>query len=139
MNECASNPCQNSVQCEDGINQYTCQCVLGFDGVNCEINANPCAGVTCLNDAQVGPSLRIVERFATNESYTVEIMYCQHHHSIRFCSIPLSMVEFFPPFRLDRSVELVTRLYSFLQICSSGIQAPTHSLVTAWDRQPIGE
>ncbi len=31
-NECASNPCHNAAVCEDGINQYTCKCLLGYTG-----------------------------------------------------------------------------------------------------------
>ena len=36
MNECSSNPCQNSGTCNDGVNGYTCDCVLGFVGTACE-------------------------------------------------------------------------------------------------------
>ncbi len=37
INECASNPCRNGGTCVDGINSYTCQCVQGYFGTNCEI------------------------------------------------------------------------------------------------------
>ena len=36
INECASAPCQNGGQCLDGINRYTCQCLAGWTGTNCE-------------------------------------------------------------------------------------------------------
>ena len=36
INECASNPCQNGGTCTDGINQYTCACVPGYDGAECQ-------------------------------------------------------------------------------------------------------
>ena len=36
INECLSNPCQNGGTCFDGINQYTCVCLLGFTGTFCE-------------------------------------------------------------------------------------------------------
>ena len=36
IDECATNPCQNSGSCTDQINGYTCSCVDGYDGTNCE-------------------------------------------------------------------------------------------------------
>ena len=36
INECDSNPCQNSGSCTNGHNKYTCVCVAGFSGDRCE-------------------------------------------------------------------------------------------------------
>lgn len=36
VDECSSNPCQNGGTCEDGINQYSCVCAAGYQGVNCQ-------------------------------------------------------------------------------------------------------
>eukprot|EP00058_Branchiostoma_floridae_P005563 XP_002591051.1 hypothetical protein BRAFLDRAFT_119074 [Branchiostoma floridae] len=36
IDECASNPCQNHGSCDDGINSYSCRCLLGFQGDHCE-------------------------------------------------------------------------------------------------------
>ena len=36
INECATSPCQNGGSCIDQINAYTCNCVDGYDGLNCE-------------------------------------------------------------------------------------------------------
>lgn len=36
INECESNPCQNGGACEDGENSYTCTCLLGYTGHDCE-------------------------------------------------------------------------------------------------------
>lgn len=36
INECSSNPCQNSGTCNDQINSYTCTCVFDRTGTYCE-------------------------------------------------------------------------------------------------------
>ena len=36
IDECASRPCQNGGTCNDGINQYNCDCVPGYSGGQCE-------------------------------------------------------------------------------------------------------
>ncbi|XP_051876972.1 coagulation factor IX-like [Pristis pectinata] len=36
-NQCESNPCLNQGECKDGIGSYSCWCLPGFQGVNCEI------------------------------------------------------------------------------------------------------
>ena len=37
IDECASSPCQNGGTCNDGVNSYSCDCVPGHAGDNCEI------------------------------------------------------------------------------------------------------
>lgn len=37
INECEMNPCFNQGVCFDNYGSYTCQCQLGFSGINCEI------------------------------------------------------------------------------------------------------
>ena len=36
INECSSTPCQNGGTCTDAVNSYTCACVPGYTGTNCE-------------------------------------------------------------------------------------------------------
>ena len=36
IDDCAINPCQNGANCEDGINEYRCECEPGWQGTNCE-------------------------------------------------------------------------------------------------------
>ncbi|XP_072028805.1 uncharacterized protein [Amphiura filiformis] len=42
INECASSPCLNGGTCRDGVNQYTCICLLGYTGLRCERNFDEC-------------------------------------------------------------------------------------------------
>ena len=36
IDDCASWPCSNGGRCIDGIDFFTCQCLSGFTGVQCE-------------------------------------------------------------------------------------------------------
>ena len=36
IDECASNPCLNRGTCTDLVNGFTCSCVPGFTGTQCE-------------------------------------------------------------------------------------------------------
>ena len=56
INECASSPCQNGAECQDGDNGYKCDCIPGYRGRHCaididECNSNPCQnGGNCTNN-----------------------------------------------------------------------------------------
>ena len=39
----------NNATCVDGINEYTCNCVAGFTGHDCEVNIDECEPEPCLN------------------------------------------------------------------------------------------
>ncbi|KAH3829240.1 hypothetical protein DPMN_131234 [Dreissena polymorpha] len=51
INECASVPCQNGATCVNGLAQYTCQCVAGWNGPNCQTDIDECATLPCKNGA----------------------------------------------------------------------------------------
>ena len=36
IDECPSDPCQNGGTCTDQVNAYTCNCVTGYVGTDCE-------------------------------------------------------------------------------------------------------
>ena len=36
INECESQPCQNSGTCEDQVNSFKCDCIEGYTGLQCE-------------------------------------------------------------------------------------------------------
>ena len=49
INECQTNPCHNQGICSDVQNGYTCTCVPGFTGTNCEVNFDDCSENPCLH------------------------------------------------------------------------------------------
>lgn len=36
IDDCLPYPCQNNGTCTDLVNDYHCDCVAGFNGINCE-------------------------------------------------------------------------------------------------------
>ena len=38
IDNCSPNPCNNGGMCTDGVDVYTCTCLGGFTGDNCEIS-----------------------------------------------------------------------------------------------------
>ena len=50
IDECASSPCQNGGTCVDDSNSYTCNCVVGYAGKNCETDIDECTSNPCLHN-----------------------------------------------------------------------------------------
>ena len=49
--ECSvANPCQNGATCIEEVGSYSCECVDGFVGLNCE-SMDPCVDIPCENGA----------------------------------------------------------------------------------------
>ena len=51
IDECATLPCRNRAQCTDGMGSYSCSCLSGYKGQDCEIDTDECASIPCLNGA----------------------------------------------------------------------------------------
>ncbi|CAF1207935.1 unnamed protein product [Adineta steineri] len=51
LQSCQNNgTCINNNNTNNAIQDYTCSCLSGFDGINCEIDNRPCQLNTCWND-----------------------------------------------------------------------------------------
>ena len=52
INECSPDPCQNGGTCSTPfVNLYSCECVAGYEGNNCETDINECSPDPCQNSA----------------------------------------------------------------------------------------
>ncbi|XP_031561363.1 fibropellin-3-like isoform X2 [Actinia tenebrosa] len=49
VNECQSNPCRNGATCNNLVQNYSCTCIAGFTGKNCEHNIDDCKPDPCIN------------------------------------------------------------------------------------------
>ena len=50
IDDCEGVNCNDGV-CEDGINNFTCNCTFGYTGFFCESNINDCMDIVCQNEA----------------------------------------------------------------------------------------
>ena len=48
---CYVNPCENGATCTGRVNSYTCHCVAGYTGTDCETDFNECGSNPCQNGA----------------------------------------------------------------------------------------
>ena len=56
---CASEPCANNATCSLGIRWYNCTCTDGYEGYECERDADECESSPCLHNALCIDSLSI--------------------------------------------------------------------------------
>ncbi|KAL3847743.1 hypothetical protein ACJMK2_018637, partial [Sinanodonta woodiana] len=48
-NECLDRPCLNSARCINNDGSFTCECTVGWIGLNCELDVNECRQSPCMN------------------------------------------------------------------------------------------
>ena len=89
INDCDPNPCQNEAVCivsalynhidnraaitkffllilvQDGFNNYTCVCKLGFSSRNCETNVDDCKPNPCKHGGICQVSLMTITKFSS--------------------------------------------------------------------------
>lgn len=71
LNFCTNHkPCHNGGFCSNtGQGSYTCKCLPGFTGTDCEIKVKNCSLNPCLNDATC------VDDMSSNDGYTCQCRY----------------------------------------------------------------
>ena len=47
IDECVSAPCANGATCNDGVNQFDCSCVFGYEGTMCQQVRTTCYMISC--------------------------------------------------------------------------------------------
>ncbi|KAM4795950.1 coagulation factor VII [Rhinophrynus dorsalis] len=72
--QCLSNPCQNGGSCFDHHQSYVCNCVLGYEGRNCETNRND--ALQCIYDNGR------CEQFCRDNSSTGRQCYCAEGYAL---------------------------------------------------------
>uniref|UniRef100_A0A452V778 Coagulation factor X n=1 Tax=Ursus maritimus TaxID=29073 RepID=A0A452V778_URSMA len=58
--QCESGPCQNEGQCRDGLGEYTCTCLEGYEGKNCELSTRKLCSVDngdCEHSFSITPNM----------------------------------------------------------------------------------
>lgn len=88
VNGCASSPCKNGATCEDAIGGYTCECVAGWEGTDCDQEKNMCDPNPCMTGhSQEHDSHTCTPSF---NNYTCT---CDEGHTGRNCDTILNCVE----------------------------------------------
>uniref|UniRef100_A0A673CV19 Crumbs cell polarity complex component 2 n=1 Tax=Sphaeramia orbicularis TaxID=375764 RepID=A0A673CV19_9TELE len=79
---CSSDPCLNGATCEDLFNKYGCVCDLGWEGDQCEVDADDCASQPCVHgscrDFLAGYECQCHPGYA-GTLCDVDLNECEHH------------------------------------------------------------
>jgi hypothetical protein len=90
IDDCASNPCQNTGVCSDlGVQAYSCNCLgTGFDGDNCEVQINDCLSNPCENGGVCADGLNL---FTCDCSGTIDFEGDTCAETIDDCAAPATV------------------------------------------------
>ena len=80
LDECTSDPCQNDATCNNGLNEFTCDCDTGYDGVRCDFEC-PTNCVTCETDTKCSECATgyDLQENSADESVCVKIISCDEY------------------------------------------------------------
>lgn len=109
-NACKSNPCQNNATCNNG-NTYTCSCVKGYSGFNCENDIQPPVVDSCPSNIRNFSEFRFLNitwpapefRDPFNHEVDVTTNYPKHGSSF-FWGDYIARYDALKPFNGERSI-----------------------------------
>uniref|UniRef100_A0A0N5BTM2 Cadherin domain-containing protein n=1 Tax=Strongyloides papillosus TaxID=174720 RepID=A0A0N5BTM2_STREA len=83
LDMCANNPCPPGVKCHSLIDDFFCNCPIGFTGKTCQVRGSwdPCQSKPCGNH---GTCIAFQTSFICN---------CTNGYSGKFCTIPYSRIQ----------------------------------------------
>lgn len=85
----AANPCQNGGTCIDQLNDYSCACVRGYSGKNCEVNIDECKPNPCKNAGTchdgVGIFTCVCNKYWTGATCENEVDSCSLPNGESYC------------------------------------------------------
>ena len=67
VNECSSDPCVNGATCDDHVASYSCQCVPGYEGINCQ-GKHVCARTKPLVDSLLKSDVTVALHVGPDDS-----------------------------------------------------------------------
>ncbi|VDI70405.1 Notch, partial [Mytilus galloprovincialis] len=93
INECASNPCENGGSCTDNVNGYTCTCVPGYIGTNCQTDMSRliCSGRN-INECASSPWYSDINCQTVNDDFRY-VPYVFYIHGVRNVFVALELNE----------------------------------------------
>ena len=76
IDECSTNPCNNGATCTDGINAYTCTCLVGYTGTDCQ------TGIFNKNYfflyKRIFRQYTSTKMFTSVQVVTIPLLHCRH-------------------------------------------------------------
>ena len=72
IDECEGGPCQHGATCVDGIAQYSCRCLPGYEGRDCDLNIDDCESAPCLHGGKCSDG---VNMFTCDCEDTLEMVH----------------------------------------------------------------
>ncbi|CAG2214236.1 CSMD [Mytilus edulis] len=132
INECLSTPCQNGATCHNEVNAYSCTCVPGYQGTNCE------SEIPCTTPGSVLHASATVSGLAVGQTvtYTCDFGYVHTNgDSVLTCEVGPSWRGIIPVCSSKYSVltyEVGPSWRGIIPVCSSKYSVLTCEVGPSW-------